>query len=374
MDRIMLEYTTDDKSEATMWFDVEPDTIPDTIRGRIVYFRHDSLSNLDRTSENLRLAWKAVETKDQQKAREKQEEERKKAEENGEEWVEPKKPNPFKMTYDKSTEINPELDIVFDFDLPLTRLDTTAIIFTRLTLEEQEYLAGLKEKGEKGDSVAIRQLARNYQGKRHPFTFERDTQNIRRWYMRTDLGEGKDRFFVTIPAGTFTDISRSSNDSTAYDFALLQKSDFATIIVNVAEDKETPSEYVIEMFDKGDKVVETKYGVKPGKVVFNYVPVDDEMSFRVVQDINGNGIWDSGNLIQRKQPELSRVMTWDDKSSVATKVNWEIEVSIDPAKLFAPESQEDLVKRLDDQERARLRGKAEERAKKAASNTNTHQH
>ncbi|MFI3248645.1 MAG: Ig-like domain-containing protein [Rikenellaceae bacterium] len=356
-DRVLLEFTTDDHSEAALWFDMEAERLPDTIRGRMVYFKHDSLNNLTPTSEELKLSWKAFETKEQTQEREKLEKERKKAEDSGEEWKEPAKENLFKVTYSKAKEVNPELDITFDFDYPLSRLDTTAITFTRLTPEEQEYIEKLKERSSAGDSIAKAQLARNYQGKSHPFYFERDTQNIRRWYLRSDLGYGTDKYYVTIPAATFTDIAGYSNDSMAYDFGLYDKTKFATLIVEVLEDMETPSLYILEMLSSSGKVLETKYDVKPGKVTFNYVPSGEEVSFRMVQDLNGNGKWDSGNLVHRRQPELSLMATWDDKQSIATKANWEIEIKIDPAKIFAPESQAELSKRLEDQERARIREK-----------------
>ncbi len=356
-DRVMLEYTTDDHTEASLWFDMEPDQLPDTIRGRIVYFKHDSINNYISSSDKLALAWRYIESKSEAQEREKQEKEKKKAEENGEEWKEPEKKNPFDVKYSTSKELNPEREITFDFSLPLSHMDTTAITFTRLTFEEQEYIAKLEESSKKGDSLAKKQLERNYKGQNHPFSFERDTQNIRRWYLRSELGTGKDKFFLNIPAKSFTDISRNMNDSISYEFSLLQKEKYATIILEILDDAEKPSEYIVELLDKSDKEIETKRGVKPGKVTFNYVPGEDEVSFRIVQDLNGNGKWDSGNLIERRQPELSKVATWNGKEKIATKVNWEIEVSVNPIELFAEESQEALSKRLEDQERARIREK-----------------
>ncbi|MFR9635604.1 MAG: Ig-like domain-containing protein [Rikenellaceae bacterium] len=372
-DRVMLEYTTDDHSEVALWFDVEPEVLPDTIRGRIVYFKHDSLNNLTPTGEDLKLAWKYIESKAEAQERERNERAQAKAEERGEQWVAPPVENPFSVKYSSAQEINPESDIIFDFELPLSRFDTTAVTFTRLTADEQSYLERLRESSEKGDSVAKAQLARSYQGKKHPFRFERDTQNIRRWYLRSELGEGSDRYFVNIPTGTFTDVAGFSNDSIAYDFALFKKEDYATIIIEVLEDSEYQSaEYIIELLDSSDKVIETKKGVKPGNVTFNYVKAGGDVSFRMVQDLNKNGKWNSGNLIQRRQSELSKVVTWQDKKEVATKANWEVELVIDPARLFAPESQQDLAKRLEDQERARLNAKYAD--KMGSNNANNHQH
>ncbi len=39
-----------------------------------------------------------------------------------------------------------------------------------------------------------------------------------------------------------------------------------------------------------------------GDIQFNYVPAGD-IKFRIIEDRNGNGKWDTGNLVERRQPE-----------------------------------------------------------------------
>ena len=50
--------------------------LPDTIKGKIVYYGHDSLRQLSKTREPLKLAWRLVETKEQEKERERVEKEK----------------------------------------------------------------------------------------------------------------------------------------------------------------------------------------------------------------------------------------------------------------------------------------------------------
>ena len=80
--------------------------LPDTIKGEITYFKHDSINNLVESTDRLRLAWVKVETKEEREEREKLEKERAKAEKMGEEWVEPEKPNPFKINIQSSGDYN----------------------------------------------------------------------------------------------------------------------------------------------------------------------------------------------------------------------------------------------------------------------------
>ena len=81
----------------------------------------------NRSPSRLKLAWRFIETKEQEKEREKLERDRRKAEAAGEEWVEPKKENPFAA---RSGEVNPENHLTMDFDYPLTKLDSAAMLLT----------------------------------------------------------------------------------------------------------------------------------------------------------------------------------------------------------------------------------------------------
>lgn len=80
---------------------------------------------------------------------------------------------------------------------------------------------------------------------------------------------------------------------------------------------------------------------------------------RVVQDINGNGEWDSGDLVKRLQPERVKFVESDGSREISTKVNWEIEIEVDPAAMFTPETQEQLIERLNSEEQRRREKAAE---------------
>jgi uncharacterized membrane protein YgcG len=58
----------------------------------------------------------------------------------------------------------------------------------------------------------------------------------------------------------------------------------------------------------------------------------------------------------------------------ATKVNWEIELEIDMAKLFAPVTMQSLVELLDEREFQRLKRLAEEEAKRQNQGGGNHNH
>ncbi len=392
-DRIILEYPTIGRDTITMWFDMPSEMLPDTIRGRIVYQKHDSLNNLTQVSERLRLTWKAVETKDQQQAREKLERERKRAESRGEEWVEPEAEiQTFKLKIDGGEQINPEQSLVLNFDYPISQFDSTKVVVTRLTVEEQNILeeqrrieadaarlaaaeAALAEAraAEVADSLAqigaevpvaetptaeataAAAEKKEYYGEPFPYTITRDTVDLRRWYFDTEWSEPGDAYFVTFKEGTFKDITGFLNDSVTKQFTPMKPEEYGSIIVEIVEDRTTPSHYILELLDSaGATIKERRVGVEPGRIELNYLPAGTYM-LRVVQDLNNNGMWDSGDLIQRRQSERAQVYTSrKGEREIETKVNWEIDIVVDPSELFAEESQQDLVRRLDKQERQRL--------------------
>ena len=116
-------------------------------------------------------------------------------------------------------------------------------------------------------------------------------------------------------------------------------------------------------------------GVKTGKYRFNYV-TPGEIRLRIIEDKNGNGKWDAGDVIAGLQPERAEAYFNDrDEDLFTTKMNWDFEINIDMNKVFMPMTMENLVKMLDDKEESRLKKLAEEWQKKhQESQGKDHQH
>ena len=128
----------------------------------------------------MKLAWRFIETKEQEKEREKLERDRRKAEAAGEEWVEPKKENPFAYKLPLSGEVNPENHLTMDFDYPLTKLDSAAMLLT-LTHPDNSI-----------EDIPVRLV--------------RDTAQLRRYYIRAPWKTGG-QYTLTIPEGAITDVA-----------------------------------------------------------------------------------------------------------------------------------------------------------------------
>ena len=107
----------------------------------------------------------------------------------------------------------------------------------------------------------------------------------------------------------------------------------------------------------------------------NYVPTGD-MRIRIVEDLNGNGRWDSGNLVERRQSERAELYKNEQEDELFTmKAGWEFEFSLDMATLFAPVTMEQLIEQLNRREQVRLQKEAEKRREEAASgDSHNHNH
>ena len=92
---------------------------------------------------------------------------------------------------------------------------------------------------------------------------------------------------------------------------------------------------------------------------------EGEVRVRVVEDMNGNGHWDSGNLIEARQPERVEIYRNErDEEVITTKMNWDIEIVADMNKMFAPVTMPSLIRQLEARESVRLVKFYEEQRKK----------
>ena len=78
-DRVIVDPQTVGRDTIALWFNMPSSALPDTIKGEITYFKHDTVNVLQSVTEPLKLAWRFIETKEQEKEREKLERDRRKA-------------------------------------------------------------------------------------------------------------------------------------------------------------------------------------------------------------------------------------------------------------------------------------------------------
>ena len=342
-DRVIYDPQTVGKDTVALWFNLPAEELPDTIKGRITYFKHDSINNLVESEDKLRLAWVKTETKEERQEREKLEKEREKAEKEGREWEEPAKENPFKLNIASSGEVNKDKHIDFEFDYPLTKFDTTAMSFTMTTETITE-------------------------PKSVKYEIVHDTLNRRKFQLRAEW-EPKAKYELMMPAGMFENVAQETNDTIKCSYTASDPEKYA--IVNIKVRGTHPrARYIMQITNSQGKVQKQLANVTPGDYKFEYVSPGD-IQLRVVEDMNANGKWDTGDMVLMRQPERTEIYKNEEGVEIiTTKENWEFDIDVDMDKLFAPVTMESVVKMLNDREDERLKKLAEEEAKKRREEQN----
>lgn len=340
-DKIIVEPLSKGRDTLALWLNVPSESLPDTLRGEIVFMAHDTLNVLRETKEELKLSWRRIESRDQERERERNERARAKAEAAGEEWKEPPTPSTFAMIdFAKSAEVNPEQDLPLEFATPLTRFDSTAV--------------ELLSFGEGGDTLRERAI------------FIPDTANVRRWRLRSRWLPDR-QYRLRIPPDALADITGEGNDSITASLTVSKVEDYATLRLKVTPRHEGDL-YILQLVDANGTLLREERGVGAGEHTMLYVPAGD-MRLRIIEDVNGNGEWDGGNLVERRQSERAEFYKNDDQEELfTTKTGWEFDLTLDMNRIFAPVTMDELVRRLDQREQTRLRKEAERRAKEGNRN------
>ncbi|MBR6830710.1 MAG: Ig-like domain-containing protein [Tidjanibacter sp.] len=335
-DKIVTDYVTRDRDTILYWLDVPSESLPDTIKGRMIYMKHDSLNVLVPDTAKLEFFWRYVESDAERRAREEEEKKRERAERNGEVYEAPKKPNPFKVDIQRGT-LNPEQHLSMTFGMPVSEIDTTRLLLLR--------------NDEEGKMFRVR------------YGLEQDSVDVKKWLITAPWNEG-DSYNVVALQGAFTDVARQQNDSTNMKLTVLDREDFGTLVLNITP-KSEDSRYVIYLLDSRNKVLQTRTNVSGGQEIFRFITPGDVV-IKVLEDLNGNGVWDTGNMVQRRQPERNEIYySPDGEEYIAMKANWEVELDIDMNRLFAPVTTESMRERMSMFERKRQQRLAEAREARA---------
>lgn len=365
-EEIVTEYVTKDRDTVNYWLNVPSERLGDTLRGRVIYMKHDSVNNLVPDTAKLELFWKYFESKEEKKAREEEEKKMEKALKDSVEYVPPVKPNPFKVDLFKG-DLNPEKSITLKFAMPLTQIDTAAIelLMAGAVDEKADEEAKNKPKPknqQERDAAAEAEAAAEAAMPKVEYRLEQDTTDMKMWHLRAEWKPAT-KYKLMIPAGVFHNVAGQQNDTLKNEFKTLNPEEFGSVIVNVAG--KTPDDtYVLYLKDSNGKVIDEIRGAKSGPHRFNYVKPGD-VRVGVLEDKNNNGVWDTGNLIERRQPERTEPYV-DEKGEeiMSVKANWEVEISANMNTIFAPITFESVNEQLRKTEAARLKKILEEREKK----------
>ena len=133
------------------------------------------------------------------------------------------------------------------------------------------------------------------------FGLEIDQLDPRMIYLSAEWVE-KASYHVRLLPGAVTDIFGNSNDTLQYVISFDERVNFGLLNLTLTGIDST-KQYILTLLDH-DKEVETRIMTTRSDrvLVFDRLPAREYMA-RIIEDRNANGIWDTGDLETKRQPE-----------------------------------------------------------------------
>lgn len=269
----------------------DPAPQPDTLEINVKYMKTDTLGLLNSFVEQIKLAnpKKAAAAKASRKDIKKED-----------------TTAVFTLTADPETV--EQYGFVFEFKYPLVETAFDSLQFRYLNPKQQEFV--------------------------ETFNVVQDSVNIRKYIMRpnVEMLPGYE-YFLKVPHRKFKDINGFYNDSTEVKVSLPNDDKLSTmslVLTNVR------NKYIVDLLnEKRDKVMRS-YIVdnKDTTLTFPYLKAG-KFSIRITEDLNRNGLVDTGNLLEHKQPEKVRFYKLeDDTFLIDIPEMTELEQNIDVMEMF----------------------------------------
>ncbi len=165
------------------------------------------------------------------------------------------------------------------------------------------------------------------------FDLVRDSVRIRRYVFDFDRVAGGN-YIVEIDSAAVADIYGLVNAPVNQKVAVKTADSYGVFYLNINEPQES---WLVQVLDSQEKVVRQAAVPSNGKIGFRYLKPGKYFA-RIVEDVNGNGEWDTGDFEKGLQPE--QLFYFPEEINV--RANWDHIVPWDPQDF----SIEDFVRRM----------------------------
>jgi hypothetical protein len=183
------------------------------------------------------------------------------------------------------------------------------------------------------DSLTFRSINPRQQEEIGKYVVEKDTLNLRKFTIRpTEKLQPGYEYFLKIPHRKFKDINGFYNDSTEVKVSLPNDDKLSTLMLVMSN---VDNKYIVDLLnEKRDKVLRSYIIEDDASLAFPYLKAG-KYSIRITEDVNRNGIVDTGNLLEKRQPEKVRFYKLEDGTFlIDIPEMMEIEQNIDAAEMF----------------------------------------
>ena len=183
------------------------------------------------------------------------------------------------------------------------------------------------------DSLVFRSINPRQQENIGGYTVTQDSLNLRKYTImpKEKLQVGYE-YFLKVPHRKFKDINGFYNDSSEVKVTLPTDDKLSTLYLALTD---VHSKYIVDLLnEKRDKVIRSFIVNNDQTLTFPYIKTG-KYSIRITEDINNNGIVDTGILLEKKQPEKVRFYKLEDGTFlIDIPEMMEIEQSINVQEMF----------------------------------------
>ena len=183
------------------------------------------------------------------------------------------------------------------------------------------------------DSLEFRYLNPRQQESKGEYTVEQDSLNLRKYIVRPveKLMPGYE-YFLKVPSRKFMDINGFYNDSSEVQVTLPKDDKLSSLSLVLSG---VQNKYIVDLLNENrDKVVRSFIIENDCTLLFPYITAG-KYCIRITEDLNRNGLVDTGNVLARKQPEKVKLFKLEDGTFLIDIPEMtELEQSIDIGELF----------------------------------------
>ncbi len=130
--------------------------------------------------------------------------------------------------------------------------------------------------------------------------------------------EEEQRYNLELLPGAIIDFYSTSNDTLNYKFSTKSYSDFGNLKVNLKNVKKYP--VLLEVLNSKSEVVAS--AISNGEEFLRFDLIEPSIySLRVIYDDNKNGIWDTGDYLEKRQAEEVKYYS----KTVDVRANWDVD-------------------------------------------------
>lgn len=279
------------KDSLEIWVN-DPRKQPDTLHLNVNYMKTDTLGNLSPFHEVVKLT-KPRKTAASQKAASSK--------------AKSKEDTLCLFTVEAKPEFVEQYGYVLEFKYPLVQDAFDSLGFTVINPKQQEETA--------------------------KYTVEKDSLNLRKYIVRpVDKMLPGYEYVLKIPHRRFVDINGFYNDSLVTKVSLPKDDKLSTMSLVMTNVK---NKYIVDLLsEKKDKVIRSFIIESDQTLVFPYIKAG-KYCIRITEDKNRNGMVDTGNLLERRQPEKVKYYKLNNNSEYIDIIEMsEISQDIDVAALF----------------------------------------